>query len=81
MIPSPSKGGSHRDWEDLAEAYAEVAWLRDLALHVAIYLERLGNRDPEVRRVVRPIAQRIRRFGGWWECQAEWRPQEPHRPK
>jgi len=53
--------GGSRDWEGRAEAHAEVGWLRDLALHVAVYLERLGNRDPKVRRVVRPIAQRIRK--------------------
>jgi len=46
-------GGSRRDWEGRAEAHA---WLRDLALHVAVYPERLENRDPEVRWVVRSIA-------------------------
>lgn len=72
-------GGSSRDWEARAEAYAEVSWLRDLALHVAVYLERLGNSNPPVRRVLRPIAARIR------ERLEEgmptgWRPREPHRP-
>ena len=72
--------GSRRDWEGLAEAYAEVAWLRDLALHVAIYLERLGNRDPEVRPVVRPIAGRIR--GRFEEgMPAGWRPKQTHWPQ
>ena len=75
-----SMGGRRRDWEGLAESYAEVAWLRDLALHAAVYLERLGNRDPATRRVVRPVAQRIReRLEEGMP--AGWRPKEPYRPK